>query len=1031
MQLRFWILFFLFIGFFAAAQSPPAPWVQWTEKDGLPDNGVLAITSDLQNQLWIGTANGLSRFDGNSFKNYQYNPLDTNSLPADRVTSLLCDHTGRIWIGTSGGGLAYYQPETDDFIRLSDSILESRVILLTQDQHKNVIVGYRAISDGPGGITMIDTAGNISNKLVGTEDFAGFKMKVQYLIQDPHQTHVYWLGGRSFFRWDSQTGEVSEFPHPEMVPNYSVIYGLFPWTDSTLMVGNFYAGWMEFNKNRLEWEESIHRTAINNSTMSADGEILFCGNQGLGRIHPGSNEVSYLFHFENNTGGLPKGTNLYTVHEDNRKNVWIGTNKGIFCWNPQLSQFPTFEVNPTPSGPGNPVYVTSNETGSSVFRSLSGIHIVDDNFEEQKFIPHPGKEKDLYWFDIDNQDQVWLFSRHRIYTLDASWQNIIEVPLSPHQKAVLDSVRSYSAMVDSKDRIWIGTQNHGLIMLPYERDTLYHFRHDPNNPNSLCHDHYLFEIEEDDDGMIWIATDKGFSVLNPENLQFIAQPELVNKLKDQIIHCLEPDGLGNMWLGTRTQGLFRYDQKDQSWKQYTVASGLPFNGVNKMILKDSSLWLCTRRGLGKLNIHDFSIQNFDDRNGLVQNSLYTSRISKSPAGQIVLNYPFSPYFNIFQEEQLAPSNTPPHVFIRQLNLLSQEPIKHLTVRPESTFSLKAKDNYISIDFNGIHYLKQQSLELEYRLRGYDDTWLSAGNNRNAVFTNLPGGIYTFEVRGRIGLEKWSPTSNLSIFIATPWYKTWWFRLLTVLAIAAIILLIVRWQIRRIRLQGAIQQRLAETEMKALRAQINPHFIFNCLNSIKHFIIQKNVKEGVRHINGFSKLIRIVLNNSGERFITLQKELEALELYLQLEQMRFDQQFNFSVENELASVASELQVPPLLLQPYVENAIWHGIMPVGKGTVKIKIWGEQEMIRIRIIDDGIGVAASKAQKAKTPTGRKSLGVQLNARRIDVLNQYYDLAATIEIAKAFPDNPGRPGTQVDIQLPAISQPLNQQNHESSIN
>ena len=151
------------------------------------------------------------------------------------------------------------------------------------------------------------------------------------------------------------------------------------------------------------------------------------------------------------------------------------------------------------------------------------------------------------------------------------------------------------------------------------------------------------------------------------------------------------------------------------------------------------------------------------------------------------------------------------------------------------------------------------------------------------------------------------------------------------------ILIYRWKVAQIRRDTDFRRLLAETEMKALRAQINPHFIFNCLNSIKSYIIENDIKAGTLYVSRFARLIRMILQSSKEKQVPLATELEVIELYLWLEQKRLQQQFDFLIKTQTKTSANILKVPPMLLQPFVENAIWHGVMNrEGKGNIKIEI-----------------------------------------------------------------------------------------------
>jgi hypothetical protein len=219
------------------------------------------------------------------------------------------------------------------------------------------------------------------------------------------------------------------------------------------------------------------------------------------------------------------------------------------------------------------------------------------------------------------------------------------------------------------------------------------------------------------------------------------------------------------------------------------------------------------------------------------------------------------------------------------------------------------------------------------------------------------------------------------------------------------------------LETEFEQKLADTEMTALRAQMNPHFIFNCLNSIKLYTLQNNAERASDYLNKFARLIRLVLENSRSELVTLQNELDALQLYIELEAMRFKEKLKFEITVSNDIDQRYVKIPPLLLQPYVENAIWHGLMhkPEG-GTIQIDVLQPSEnLLTICIADDGVGRARAAELKSKSAGKHKSFGMQVTADRIQMINQLYNISTNIQILDLV-DSSGQPlGTHVILRIP----------------
>ncbi len=219
-----------------------------------------------------------------------------------------------------------------------------------------------------------------------------------------------------------------------------------------------------------------------------------------------------------------------------------------------------------------------------------------------------------------------------------------------------------------------------------------------------------------------------------------------------------------------------------------------------------------------------------------------------------------------------------------------------------------------------------------------------------------------------------------------------------------------------RSKSELQQQATELEMQALRAQMNPHFIFNSLNSINRFILQNNKAQASEYLTKFSRLVRLILQNSQSSLIPLESELEALQLYLELESVRFDHHFHFFIRIADDIDLSSLKVPPLIIQPYAENAIWHGLMhKEEKGNLQIELYEQGDTLCCKITDDGVGRKKAGDLKSKSASKHKSMGMQITANRIAMLQKQKHSAPQIKITDLIlPD--GKPGgTEVLLKIP----------------
>jgi LytS/YehU family sensor histidine kinase len=282
--------------------------------------------------------------------------------------------------------------------------------------------------------------------------------------------------------------------------------------------------------------------------------------------------------------------------------------------------------------------------------------------------------------------------------------------------------------------------------------------------------------------------------------------------------------------------------------------------------------------------------------------------------------------------------------------------------------------------------------------------------------------------------------SIILFITPPWSTKLWFRIGLIVCVAALFYALIRRRLhQKFRLQlersekekqfAELQHKTAELEIKALRAQMNPHFIFNSLNSINMFILENNKQEASDYLSKFSKLVRMILQHSQEAFISLDRELEALRLYLELESLRFGERFEYKIS--VSEVDSTMvKIPPLIIQPYAENAIWHGLMHLPgrsqgtpseqagkkeKGHLEIELYIKDKILFCKITDDGIGRKKAAELRSKSSLTKKSMGMRITADRVAILQKEQNENSISVNDLVYPDGSAA-GTEVLIKMPA---------------
>ena len=281
----------------------------------------------------------------------------------------------------------------------------------------------------------------------------------------------------------------------------------------------------------------------------------------------------------------------------------------------------------------------------------------------------------------------------------------------------------------------------------------------------------------------------------------------------------------------------------------------------------------------------------------------------------------------------------------------------------------------------------------------------------ARYTQLKPGEYTFYVRSANTNYIWSKKASvIHLSIIPPWYNRWWFYALVILSILSILYIFISQRIKGIRYKAAVKQKIVEIEMAALKAQMNPHFMFNCINSIDAFIHSNDKYNATLYLNKFAKLLRNILDSSKHNTVMLSKDIETLKLYVQLEELRHEKKFKSIIEVEEELLNNDYKIPPLIIQPFVENAILHGLKnkPGNDGKLTISIKKEGDKIAFVIEDNGIGrQAASQIVQTK----ESSYGIDMSNERIKLFNN--ESTASVQM-QDLANNGQATGTRIKVYL-----------------
>src|SRR6185312_980030 len=325
-------------------------------------------------------------------------------------------------------------------------------------------------------------------------------------------------------------------------------------------------------------------------------------------------------------------------------------------------------------------------------------------------------------------------------------------------------------------------------------------------------------------------------------------------------------------------------------------------------------------------------------------------------------------------------------------------------------------NFFSFEFAALNYTNPAKNQYAYKLEGVDKDWVHSGTRRTANYTAVAPGTYTFRVKGSNNEGLWNNEgTSVKIIVLPPWWKTWWAYSLYALAILTALYFFDRFRKKSLIEKERELNKETELEMQALRAQMNPHFIFNCLSSINRFILKNETEAASNYLTKFSRLIRTVLTNSKRPFISLEDELDMLGLYLDMEKLRFKDSFDYRIIFVNTIDAGNVFVPPLLLQPFAENAIWHGLMhKEGQGNLTIEMSIDEKILTCIITDNGIGRNKAAQIKSKSAEKQKSMGLKITKERLAYLNRDNDEEAFFKIEDVTDADGKLAGTKVILKM-----------------
>lgn len=526
-------------------------------------------------------------------------------------------------------------------------------------------------------------------------------------------------------------------------------------------------------------------------------------------------------------------------------------------------------------------------------------------------------------------------------------------------------------------------------------------------------------VQEDGEGNLWALDIEGRIYKSEgERWHYAFDEKSMLRIGPSTFQVDENDVL---WVGTNGNGLWRYE--DGMLDSLVESQGLLSNNVWSLEVQNNDIWIGTdigiqnlywndgwgfgtriseARGFGSLECNPHAIVRgeksiiFGTNDGVLVAPLRKSD-GASRAGKLQL-MSVDLYFE--QPDTWIDWSTGIEPWIGlPLNLI-----------------LPYDQNYLRFNYTALQVADAEVLQYQYKLSPLNAEWTEAEGRTEAIYTNVPPGKYTFELRAFDPLNGTTIHAEpYTLVIKSPFWKTWWFYVLISLSLAGIVMLYIRVRINRINVRIALEEERNDLERRALRLQMNPHFIFNALDAISGFIFKNEPKEAVKYLNNFAKLMRLMLESSREHVIPIHTEIQLLRNYIALEQLRFSGEFDSEIVIDEDLDTYGWSMPSMMVQPHVENAILHGLRPAGKGKVIITFSKVEEGLKCVVEDNGVGRRKSAELHEKGGRNHRSLAGEISRRRVELFEKTYGGRSAVLTEDLFDEDGNSSGTRVILQLP----------------
>ena len=1004
--------------------------IRYSISEGLPQSQVFAAMQDSRGYMWLGTqGGGVCRFDGSKFDIFTAD----DGLPSNYVTALFEDSKHRIWVGTNRGFSRF-----DGKKWHSNDRFTGQVNVFAEIPGKGILAG--------------------SNNWL---TLAGVK-------------------------------ETSAYPR-QGISSALPVYSLFPTTSGIWVGTNKGAYLLDKPGQNLTTANGLPSNLVRAFTRDGQGNLWVATPGGIAVVDEARLKV--LAVYKN-----PLFESVLCLQADSEGKMWVGTaGNGISIWSPSDSSWTS--ITEQQGLPHNHVRALVRDNSGNMWAATSGGGVV--RFVTQDFRHYDrsdGLSGDrIYAVLEDRAGRIWMsVSQNGLQMIDAAGLHRFEgdsgylnlkcrtlvedkfgrIWAGTEGKgiAIFDSsgMRTLTKanglpgdfiqkiVSDPSGDMWVATGLDGIVQVGFPDSNSFSFRY--TGEKEGLSDKRISTVFADKHGYLWFATVSG-KVGWLKNR--IAIYDRNNGLPGVPVRCIAFDSISQyIWIGTKGEGVYFADRNAETLQFRPLESPRPLYSKNIYLLQfdpAGNLWAGSENGVDKISFTQpgfvvKNVEHFGKNEGFAGIETCQDAAICDHAGNL--------WFGTMNGlTKYTPSN---RKFRGSVPVLHFENIslfyKPLRETPYAIWAaadgglreglaLAWNQNHLSFEFRAVDLNRPDAVRYRWKIDGATNTgWSPLSAQSSVNFAGLAPGQYSFEVQATSDGQVFTKPIKASFSIKKPLWQQWWFQLAAGLACFLLIALIVKNRIRHVRRtelakreQLEVQNRLLQLEQKALQLQMNPHFIFNALNSIQSLVSTGDAKAAKQEINAFAKLMRSILSNSRKQAISLKEEAETLEQYLRIEQFCQRNKFEFSIQLPDNVDAAEIELPPMMLQPFVENAVVHGVShlpyegkvevvfrfnptpgssPEGRGNVEGTVSGTPlpsgegsgvGLLECTIRDNGIGREKAALLRQERKPGHASVAVEVTRERLEALKNGRGYAELEYSDRTDPEGKVV-GTQVVVRLPA---------------